>query len=88
MATRCLNQRLGIPPLDNVDPWPDNNWVFQLFRGLTNDDLTEIILTEIIAICERQDINEAARMVYLILILCDAMAARAATARGLIAPDI
>lgn len=78
MAVRCMNERQGIPPPNNVDPWPDSNWVFQLFRGLTNDDLVKVI-----TVCRRQDLNEAARMVYAVLILCDAMSMKMASTRGL-----
>lgn len=80
MAVRCMNERQGIPPPENVDPWPDSNWVWQLVRGLSNADLTKVI-----TMCRRSDINEAGRMVYVILILCDAMSSKVAISRSLMA---
>lgn len=80
MAIRCLNERQGIPPPPSIDdPWPDNNWVWQLFRGMTNEDLTDII-----TMCRRPDINEAGRTVYTFLKLFNAMSASVAQERGLI----
>ena len=67
-----------IPPSPHIEPWPNNNWVWQLFQGMETDHLERIIWA-----CEREDINEEGRVAYVILTLFEDMSDRAVAQRGL-----
>ena len=82
MAKKQLAVRASIPwpasPSPDIVPWPDSNWVWQLFQGMKTEYLERIVWA-----CEREDINEEGRVAYVILTLFEDMAERAVAQRGL-----